>query len=232
MTYVTQEDFSELKNILSGMAQTIQSLAEKKTQQSAASTISVQEGTENEYQENVPVTQLAALTTTVNELRMQTQAQALEIAKGKKLAEFKDIENFVDLQIRERRVLPKERQSKIDLLKSVPGDATMSFTDHDGKTFKKSSRQVLMENISQGPQLWSEGDIPSGFDFEVDPTAIHRYAQYEEMGVDMDSIRLDAKIREFASSRGLDPEDPDGYNEAYTKYTRASRIVQQEKEIK
>lgn len=227
MTYITQEDFNELKNVVSTMAQTLKSFTENtQTAQPNNSEPSTQTGTENEFQDNIPVSQLAALTTTVNELRMQTQSQAIEIAKERKKAEFKEIENFVDTQIRDRRVLPKERQSKIDLLKSVPGEATMSFTDHDGKTFKKSSRQVLMENIAQGPQLWSEGDIPSGFDFEVDPTAVHRYTQYQELGVDMDSIRLDAKIRDFALTRGLDPEDPDGYNEAYIKYTRAAQIVQ------
>jgi hypothetical protein len=224
MSGITQKEFDELKALVQGMSVQVKNFME--AAESKNSTPTPKEGKADDLQENVPITQLSMLTNDINDLRQQNQELQLRIAKSDRAAEYKEIEGFVDMQVRERRVLPKERDAKIALLKAVPNEETMSFAGVDGRNYKKSSRQVLMETIAGGPQLWSEGQFPTGFDFEVDPTALHRYSQFQELGADHESILLDKKIRDFATSRGKNPDDPDDYMDAYTTYTRAANIVQ------
>lgn len=212
MDYVTVEEFNEVKQMLGTISESLVKL-------SSGNQSTESKETQSEYQDNIPISQLASLTTQVNELNKKNQELELEVAKEARKAEYKEIESFVEQQVNDRKIAPKDRKAKIDLLKAIPNQETMTFTDAEGRTIRKSSRQVLMESIMAGPQLWSAGEFPLGYNLDADPAAGSRYRKFGENNVDLDSIKLDGKIREYALSRGLDPDDPVQYTEAYDKYT-------------
>jgi hypothetical protein len=218
MDYVTVEEFSEVKKMLGSITESLAKLGSSNQSNNGNET-------QVEYQDNIPISQLASLTTQVNELNKKNQDLELEVAKEARKAEYKEIESFVEQQINERRILPKDKKSKVDLLKAIPNEETMKYTDSEGRTLRKSSRQVLMESIIAGPQLWSDGEIPSGYNIDADPTAGSRYRKFGETNIDPDSIKLDGKIREYAVSIGLKPDDPVQYIEAYDQYTFAFGIT-------
>lgn len=162
--------------------------------------------------------QMAQMHTTINSLNRQIKdMHEREIARDEEI-ENKAIADFVESQIRERRVLPKDRHNKVQLLQSVSGVELTTFSE-DGSQLRHSPRQMLMNSISSGPTLYEEGEFPGGADPSTKAT--HNFG---DAAVDRDSNALHLNVLEYASTSGLDPNQPDQYTEALDRYMKVHQV--------
>ena len=132
-----------------------------------------------------------------------------ESQQAKRAIEIASIANFVEAAIREKKVLPADRDKKIKFLLALPSssDAAIDFGEGEAKT----PRQAAMDEISDRNPLWSNSKMPT--DPQDSPMSFSEGRN--DNGYDRDSVLLDQKIRQHAIAKGMNPNKTEDYSEAW-----------------
>lgn len=167
--------------------------------------------------------QITGLLTQNQDLQRQLQAQQQENLQSKRQRELDRVSNFVERMAGdgERKIKPSEKQAKIQMIMAMP-ESEQDFSDPaTGRTVKKSARQMLMDQIAAGPELWSSGAMPIGPEYDPDFVEQTNAVRIDLSEVDHDSLMLDRKIRAFMSEQSIAD-----YTEAYDRYTTAAGVTE------
>jgi FtsZ-binding cell division protein ZapB len=143
---------------------------------------------------------------------LQARVVALE-AENKQLKaerETERITNFVEGLVRDRKVLPADKQSTIELALAMPNETEMQFSEGAG-TVSATPRQRFLDSLSSRSELWSAKDMPTK---PADAPEFTESSHANEEGFDTESIKLDRQIRAKAKEMGLDLNEPGTYAEA------------------
>lgn len=148
-------------------------------------------------------TSLAAAQQSITELQTSNAGLKLEnerlreynenLEKGREQAE---VANFVEGLVREAKVLPADKDSKIQMLLAVPASGEFDF----GEAGKMSPRARVMADLAASKPLYSTGGIP------LDPADAPEFAerrQAEAKGFDADSDRLHRQVLDYAAKHGV-----------------------------
>ena len=153
---------------------------------------------EQQQTDQVSQTEFAELTNTVQTLQAElaaTRNQATATAEENRLLkaerERSQVESFCEKLVSDRKLLPKDKPSKVALLLALPVDTKVEFAEG----VSKSPRQALMDDMAGGQELWSNKQMPTGPEF--DPTQFSEQQQTYglDVDVDVDSIKQDRLIR-------------------------------------
>lgn len=149
----------------------------------------------------------------MSESELQAQIAALE-AENKQLKTERETErvtNFVEGLVRDRKVLPADKQSTIELALAMPNETEMQFSEGTG-TVSKTPRQRYLDSLATRSEQWSSKDMPThpsdapNFNEASTPSVTS--------GFDTDSVKLDQQIRAKAREMNLDPNKAEDYAEA------------------
>lgn len=169
--------------------------------------------------------QFAELQTQMTELQgqfIQTQASLTESrsqvaalqAENAQLAQERErdrVTNFVESLVQQRKLIPSEKQAKIELALAMPNEATVDFTEGTG-TVSLTPRQRYLNELAAGKELWSSSDMPTHP--QDAPSEFADPINGREESFDVTSVRLDRQIRAKARELGKDPENAADYAEA------------------
>lgn len=171
---------------------------------------------------------LAELQKTLVDLRMENQnlisslqasqnrisALEQESQTAKRAIEIATITNFVEAAIRDKKVLPVDRDKKIKFLLALPSnpDAAIDFGEGDQKT----PRQAAMDEISDRPPLWSNSPMPTNP--QDSPMTFSEAGNSSDY--DRESVILDQRIRQYAVAKGMNPNKTEDYSEAWGEMIR------------
>ena len=143
----------------------------------------------------------------------RSQVSALE-SENARLAEERERErvaNFVEGLVHQRKVLPAERQAKIDLALAMPHDSAVEFTE-GAETVSMTLRQRYLKELAAGRELWSNSPMATGLDGA--PPEFGDPLDEREESFDVTSVKLDRQIRAKAVELGKNPEDASDYADA------------------
>lgn len=166
--------------------------------------------------------QLTTAVARIQQLERDNQQLHLDRARAAQQRELDRVTNFVELMASDahRKIAPGDKATKVQLLMAM-SSAEQDFNDPTtGSTIKKSPRSVMMEQIQNGPSLWSTGKMPIGPEFD-DYSDVENTLRIEIEEVDRNSIDLDRKVRQFMKQEGLSD-----YIEAYDRYTTVTGITE------
>jgi hypothetical protein len=154
-------------------------------------------------------------------LELQVQGLVAENQQLKAEQERTRVTAFVEKLVAERKIYPADKQSKIELALSLPAQNPIEYSEGEG-TVQMTPRERYLQDLAKGRELYSDRAMPTGP--EHDPTS------FTEPGLrsgnfDIESIRLDAKIRAKAQEMGLNPQNTDDYTEAYNSLVTLGQVA-------
>jgi hypothetical protein len=140
---------------------------------------------------------------------------AAENRQLRQVNELQGVSNFVDGLVANQQCKPCDRQSKIQGILSMPNNVTVEYGE-EGSTRSMTPRAWYMEELTNSPKLWGGAKLPGA---EDTPDESRNEASLSfGSSVDIDSIKLDRKIRSYAKENGVDANK--NYAEAVELYTR------------
>jgi hypothetical protein len=156
-----------------------------------------------------------ALETSSSEKDARIDILAAENRQLRQVNELQGVSNFVDGLVANQQCKPCDRQSKIQGILSMPNNVTVDYGD-EGSIRSMTPRAWYMEELTNSPKLWGGPTLPGAEttpDEEKDESTLSFGSS-----VDLDSIKLDRKIRAYAKENGVDANK--NYAEAVDLYTR------------
>jgi hypothetical protein len=145
---------------------------------------------------------------------------AAENRQLRQVNELQGVSNFVDGLVADQKCKPCDRQAKIQGILSMPNNVTVEYGE-EGSTRSMTPRAWYMEELTNSPKLWGGTRLPGADDtpdfFSTDETNAF------SSSVDVDSIKLDRKIRAYAKENGIDANK--NYGEAVELYSRDHKGV-------
>jgi hypothetical protein len=129
--------------------------------------------------------------------------------------ELQGVSNFVDGLVANQQCKPCDRQAKIQGILSMPNNVTVEYGE-EGSTRAMTPRAWYMEELTNSPKLWGGPTLP-GAETTPDESKDESTLSFGS-SVDLDSIKLDRKIRAYAKENGIDANK--NYAEAVDLYTR------------
>ncbi|MGL4618873.1 MAG: hypothetical protein ACRCZS_07425 [Chroococcidiopsis sp.] len=144
---------------------------------------------------------------------------AAENRQLRQVNELQAVSNFVDGLVANQQCKPCDRQSKIQGILSMPNNVTVEYGE-EGSTRSMTPRAWYMEDLTNGPKLWGTAKLPGA---EDTPDEVEANASVFGSSVDLDSIKLDRKIRAYAKENGIDANK--NYVEAVELYSRDHKGV-------
>ena len=151
------------------------------------------------------VAEKSALTAEIDGLKIVNQTQAFN-------AERDRIRNFVESQVKEKRVRPADAENKIRLLLSASTETTVNFGEGDSAV-SKSLRQALMDDISSSPALWSDEQLPTGANHAPKGSSTANFSAPTGFSIDPESARQHELAVNYCEANSLDWRN----NEHYTR---------------
>ncbi len=235
--FVTVQQFNELKETLTALTASVQKAVASKTQDHNEPPAPVPAPAPEPVSPvidpmHAPVTaqafselqgQITNLLKHNQDLERQLQVQREENIKAHRQRELDRVTNFVEQMANDanRKIKPADKKAKIQMIMAMP-EGEQDFADPaTGRTVKKSARQVLMDQIAEGPALWSSGAMPIGPEFDPDFVEQSNSLRIDMSEVDHDSLLLDRKIRAYMSEHKISD-----YTEAYDRYTLAAGVTE------
>jgi len=236
MTYATQAQYTELSQKVSQMSESINQLVSALTKKTSSNSDGAGDlspaKTASEDGEDVTApafgqsqaNQLAILHAQKNDLQTRVNELERQSLEEKARQRKKEVTQFVESQISTKKIRPADRTQNIAMLLSVP-DTAMTQTFQEGKAVNIPTRQMIMNNISTGPDLWDQDPMElgeQGFDFA---NMQYNTRSYGDTPVDDSSARQNVEICKFCEAKGLDPNKPEEYLVALADYTRRSGVT-------
>lgn len=229
--FVTVQQFGELQTTIKALAGQVHQLVTAKAPPVEPATPEpAKQAPVDPMQANVSAqafsemqAQLTHQVSQIQELQRENLQLKAEHAKVAQQRERDQVVNFVENMASdsERKIKPAEKQAKIQLLMAMP-NVEQDFADPaSGRTMKATPRQMMMDQIKDGPELWSSGNMPMGPEFAPEFTEQANLLRIDMSEVDHESMKLDKKVRAYMSEHNI--ED---YIEAYDRYTLAAGITE------
>lgn len=145
---------------------------------------------------------------------------AAENRQLRQVNELQGVSNFVDGLVADQKCKPCDRQSKIQGILSMPNNTTVEYGE-EGAIRSMTPRAWYMEELTNSPKLWGGAKLPGPDDT---PDEVRKESALSlGSSVDVDSIKLDRKIRAYAKESGIDANK--NYSEAVELYTRDHKGV-------
>lgn len=144
---------------------------------------------------------------------------AAENRQLRQVNELQAVSNFVDGLVANQQCKPCDRQSKIQGILSMPNNVAVEYGE-EGSTRSMTPRAWYMEDLTNSPKLWGTAKLPGA---EDTPDEVEANASVFGSSVDLDSIKLDRKIRAYAKENGIDANK--NYVEAVELYSRDHKGV-------
>jgi hypothetical protein len=145
---------------------------------------------------------------------------AAENRQLRQVNELQGVSNFVDGLVASQQCKPCDRQAKIQGILSMPNNVTVEYGE-EGAIRSMTPRAWYMEELTNSPKLWGGAKLPGADDtpdfFQNNETNAF------SSSVDVDSIKLDRKIRAYAKENGIDANK--NYSEAVELYTQNNKGV-------
>lgn len=166
----------------------------------------------------VDMTELQAQVTQLqSELAGSKTAIAALQAENKRLGHEKEtarINNFVERLITERKVLPANRNSIVELALAMPHETPIEFTEGDAKV-SLTPRDRYLAELDKNKPLYSNSSLPTGpGDAPYNHGEASNFAAAPGFSVDADAQVIHNKAVAYCEEKGWDHRDSGQYVQA------------------
>lgn len=211
--YATYEDVASLQRQISMLMDQMSSKEVSYNEPSGGKPVPDDQEWQTQFEEMQ--TEFSELKSQLDSLRTENQNQKVVIegltAENRRIAEQREtdrVTSFVETLIRDRKLLPKDRDSEIRDILALPNNTTADYGEDGGEL---TPRQRYMNKLAGGRELWNNSKLPIGP--SDDPTYSETSAAHasftvpEGYEVDHESAAMYNKAVAYCEKHSMNPHN-------------------------
>jgi hypothetical protein len=164
--------------------------------------------------------QVAELRTMVNSLTnaLQSSNEQLKVLRDERDTMKADMElqrvtSFVEGLVRDRKLRPVDKESRIATAMSIPGEV-IEFSDGAGGVTSMSVRDRYLQELGAAKELWSAADMPTGVADGPRGTSAASFRAAAGYSLEPDAAQLHQRVLSYCEAHSLNAKDEAQYTQA------------------